>query len=287
MRFVALLVTSLLAAVEVYGSFQVFQKAARECVSALRIPKARLASYHRFSFPPDRETMGFVRCVTLVLNLWEDCTGINWHTIGSSVDEPTSREVCHCIASQIAIIDPSDVCAQAYYSMRCFRRNVPTILSDAVVSADYSIEPSTPNTTTPVNPFVPLTAVQIAKEFTTCLAECGADAFKFCSRDDPFPNTSEIRCALYCTLVRTRVFSDQGEALLDNLYAQLARCETPDSFRFRMELCFQRKEQPPGTCPQEVIYRQYLPCLLPEYLRFLASHRAELEPQYGSLCVRD
>ncbi|KAL9697180.1 hypothetical protein quinque_000621 [Culex quinquefasciatus] len=269
MRFVALLVASLLAAVEVYGSFQVYQKAARECVSALRIPKTRLASYHRFSFPPDRETMGFVRCVTLVLNLWEDCTGINWHTIGSSVDEPRSREVCHCIASQIAIIDPSDVCAQAYYSLRCFRRNVPTILSDAVVSADYSIEPSTPNTTTPVNPFVPLTAVQIAKEFTTCLAECG------------------IRCALYCTLVRTGVFSDQGEALLDNLYAQLARCETPDSFRFRMELCFQRREQPPGTCPQEVIYRQYLPCLLPEYLRFLASHRAELEPQYGSLCVRD
>lgn len=283
MKFVALVVASLLA-VQVYGSFDAYQKAARDCVLHLGIHATQLDSYNQFLFPPDPETFSFIRCVLIGLNLYADCSGINWRTIGPNVDEETKQEVCGCISNQLSRIDPGDICAKAYYSLRCFRQNITLILSDDVVSGDASMHP-TNTSTAPCSSFVPLTAVQLAEVFTSCLAECGITNFNFCTRENPFPDTPEVRCAAYCNAVRSGVYSEQDGPLLDNLHAQLGRCETLEAFRFRIGLCFQRRQQPPGTCVQKVIYQQYTPCLQPEYERFVASHLDELREPFGYLCV--
>ncbi|XP_055643640.1 uncharacterized protein LOC129779900 [Toxorhynchites rutilus septentrionalis] len=444
----------LLATAGVRGSLEPYYKAASDCVKFLGICESRLEKYNRLVFPPDRDTMCFVRCVGLVLELWDDRNGTHWYGTNQRFDPATEQQIRRCIQSKLAIIDPRDLCSRAYYSLRCFRKHIrnvlevtdfvslgyvddagnvgdpPTILQmskddsqqgamsdvkkmeiknvledtddvlgddgpdnainaigvrnavaapnpaddisfltvdglkntdkvymfsvdkagvinddinvgviddltadtfgaakvdravtnfeeidivdvdhtngvvvvdsynpmprpEAIVAAPKIIAPAPkihPQLPPPPPPmivppvevihrttgFIPLTASQVILEISKCMDECGVSTLNMCAAAEPLRDIPPIHCVTHCAALRTNVYCDRRGPLLENLYVQLGRCESEQSFRRRLELCFRRRCQPPGTCPQAIAYRQFITCVQNDYERFFSSHADEL-----------
>ncbi|XP_055605806.1 uncharacterized protein LOC129753978 [Uranotaenia lowii] len=282
----------------VQGSITAYYKAASDCVKFLGICESRLDQYNQFSFPPDRDTMCFVRCVGLVFDVWNDQNGTNWCGLEYKLDPLSEQQTKQCIQHKMAIIDPLDVCARAYYSLRCFRGHIRDILAghstmsydhhalapfgDSApaaghVSSSCGCSSCTSGTGTCTGSFTPLPVCQLIDALDTCIGICGFQSLNFCSDDgEIFPDCPAAHCTIQCALKRTKVYSDQKGILVDNLYTQLGRCETYESFRGRLENCFRRRRQPPGTCAEAVAFRQYFTCVQPDYARFFAGNYAEL-----------
>lgn len=283
------LVSFVLLALAIYPvhSARRYRIAAEECVQYLKICPTRLEQYLKFIFPEDRETMCFMRCVATKLNLWCDRKGLNWAVLEDRICPSVREKVEACVCRKLDLIDPYDHCPRAYYAFRCLRnylqeiflfKNLDRDFDDGyIVKVPSSKELIVPSCASCSNSFNPLTITEMTQKLLQCAKKCQLCSLNLCDRTtDPVVETPEFQCTVYCASICTGVYSEQKGILMDNLYAQLARCETRESFDYRLGLCFSRNALPEGSSPQAVVFQQYFKCLRGDYERFYSSNLEEL-----------
>ncbi|KXJ76813.1 uncharacterized protein LOC109410505 [Aedes albopictus] len=281
MKHLVSLVLIALTATSVHASHR-YRAAAEQCVQYLRICPSRLEQYLNFVFPEDRETMCFIRCVACKLDLWDDKTGLNWPVLEPLLCPSVRDQIDACVCRKLDRIDPYDHCPRAYYAFRCLRNYLQQIFlfkgyRHGEIEVPVAPKPAPPSCTSCSNSFQPLTVTEMTQKLLQCAQKCNLKSINLCDRTtDPVVETPEFECTVYCSSICSGVYSEQKGLLMDNLYAQLGRCETQESFNYRLELCFGRNAQPEGTSPPTVVFQQYFKCLRGDYERFYSSNREEL-----------
>uniref|UniRef100_A0A182QDX8 Uncharacterized protein n=1 Tax=Anopheles farauti TaxID=69004 RepID=A0A182QDX8_9DIPT len=243
-------------------SGKTFLKTQQDCVQFLGINPLRLSQYKKYVYPPDRDTMCLIRCIGISLDFWDDTQGFNVSMVEQEfsplVDASFKQQLADSITSKLELLDPLDNCSRAFYAFRTFRAQLRQLLSLGT------------STLSPNANFEPLTAVQILNNIVDCAREVNLPKVFLTSLSKGIiADCPEVRCLIRCAAIRSRFYTDQDGALLQNLHRHFdPPGEDLASFTLRQNLCLQRNQQSTSCDPCTRAYRQFFVCLRPDFEQF-------------------
>ncbi|XP_058127119.1 general odorant-binding protein 45-like [Anopheles ziemanni] len=226
--------------------YKSIKQAQEECVTYLRIPRARLAVYNEHIYPQDIETKCMVRCMGLNLGWWNDTVGVKESALRAYFhpdpdDCQHERRTYHCLKSQrLDSYAPQglDPCERAYESFRCYYEQYGNIVV-------------TPQ-------FVPFSPLRMAAVMEDCAAIMHLPkTVGGCSRKDAAGSlhaTRDVGCFLRCVFLRSGLYSEQYGPNLDRIYVQGHGYYNATRFRDNTMACYNHLK---STCLDEcdLIYR--------------------------------
>ncbi|XP_052889188.1 general odorant-binding protein 45-like [Anopheles moucheti] len=239
-----------------------FLKAQQDCVHFLGINPLRMGQYKKHLYPGDRETMCLIRCIGITLDFWDDTKGFDANLVEQQfsplVDTDFKKKLNDAVALKLALLDPLDNCARAFYAFRTLR---------ALLRQQLNLGT---NTTTPTGNFEPLQPTQILDIIISCAREVNVpSAFLTSFSKGNIVDCPEVRCLIRCAAVRSRLYTDQSGALLANLHRQFdPPGEDLNSFTLRQNMCLQRNQQPATVDSCTRAYKQFFACLRPDFEQY-------------------
>lgn len=210
MKSITAFVTILLLIAKATPSFSLeksFQYAQRQCLQWLNINCTRWSDYvDANEYPRDHETLQLIRCIGLVLNFWNDYSGLQPAVIKNFFlpdgnDDGYVNRTTQCLKRVLYTVAQKDVLTLSYESFRCYFHQYGNL----VVTPQY----------------VPRTA----RELLQFKSEC-SDILRNYSKN----NTRGSYCLERCVLLQADLWSDEQGPLLDRAYVQFGQDEDEDVY---------------------------------------------------------
>ncbi|XP_065087984.1 general odorant-binding protein 45-like [Ochlerotatus camptorhynchus] len=172
------------------------------CGRDLQVCESRLASYRALTFPDDRDTQCFVKCVLIELHAWSNPRGLLKHStiqqyfIPDSADCDYEERTRRCLDQTLPNCIPGDSCSRAYWSFLCYKDNYGNLVRQ-------------------LNQFIPPTELDISQHQLDCV-----DILKL-PREELLNSASlndSSNCYARCLLLRSEIYTDENGLDLDRLY---------------------------------------------------------------------
>uniref|UniRef100_A0A182VYC7 Uncharacterized protein n=1 Tax=Anopheles minimus TaxID=112268 RepID=A0A182VYC7_9DIPT len=244
-----------------------FLKAQQDCVHFLGINPLRLGQYKKHIYPGDRETMCLIRCIGITQEFWDDILGFNFDLLEQQfspmVDATFKKKLADSVELKLALLDPLDNCARAFYAFRTMRVLLRQLLNVGT------------NTTAPNAFFEPLQPGQILDNIVECAREAKLPSTVLTNLSKGIiVDCPEVQCLIRCAAVRCQFYTDQAGALLSNLHRQFdPPGEDLASFTLRQNLCLQRNQQPATANNCTRAFKQFFVCLRPDFELYFIRNR--------------
>uniref|UniRef100_A0A182MX50 Uncharacterized protein n=1 Tax=Anopheles culicifacies TaxID=139723 RepID=A0A182MX50_9DIPT len=244
-----------------------FLKAQQDCVNFLGINPLRMGQYRKHIYPGDRETMCLIRCIGITQEFWDDVLGFNVTLVEQQfspmVDATFKKKLLDGVEFKLALLDPLDNCARAFYAFRTLR---------ALLRQTLNLGTSTPQ---PNAVFVPLQPAQILNNIVDCAREAKLPSSVLTNLSKGIiVDCPEVQCLIRCAAIRSQFYTDQAGALLTNLHRQFEPPgEDLESFTLRQNLCLQRNQQPASANNCTRAFKQFFVCLRPDFELYFIRNR--------------
>lgn len=175
------------------------------CGRDLQVCESKLASYRALSFPDDRETQCFIKCVLIELQAWSNPRRLLKHStiqqyfIPDAADYSFEDRTRRCLDQTLPNCIPGDSCSRAYWTFLCYKDNYGNLIRQP-------------------NQFIPPTELDIAQHQLDC-----ADILRIPREEllNAETLTNGSNCYARCILLRSEVYSDESGLDLDRLYVLL------------------------------------------------------------------
>lgn len=184
------------------------------CGRELQVCESRRATYRALSFPDDRDTQCFVKCLLIELHAWANPRRLLKHStiqqyfIPDPADRDFETRTRQCLDKTLPNCIPGDSCSRAYWSFLCYKDNYGNMVRQP-------------------NQFIPPTELDISQHQLDCV-----DVLKI-PREEllnaAFLNNSS-NCYARCLLLRSEVYTDDKGLDLERLYVLLGQNAEKNAF---------------------------------------------------------